>query len=686
MPTDLFIVIVVCLIVITIVVLGSARRINLLKKGLVDSEKARKKVRKSLDQLISHSTDFLFTYNRAGEVVYASSNAPRTLGFPTDSPIPLRNIVTDSEINRDLFKHIRNVFDTGVVRDEPYFIEISDSWDNKHMLEVFEVVNKNSDGYVRNVTGIARNVTDQYNAELELKQSESRQLSILKAIPDAIFTIDREIRYVDYRVQNEEELWYKPSKFLGMKVSEVVPEPLGSIFTGHIERVFETGELQRIEYSFKQKGQDKYYEGRIIKLDEEFVMVITRPITAQKQIEVELRKAAKAAESATEAKSNFLATMSHEIRTPMNGVIGMTNLLAETELTEDQREYVETIKASGDTLLRIINDILDYSKIESGKLQVDESVLSLKKLVDDSISLIMYEAKRKDLAINTIIDEEVPEFVISDRGRLRQILLNLLSNAVKFTETGGVTVFIEAESQSDRSLILKFKVQDTGIGIKQDKLRVLFKEFSQADSSHTRRFGGTGLGLAIVKNLVKLLNGKVSVSSQIGVGSEFSFTVVARMVNDQNLKVIRTGDHPVEERDPKDLVISNDYPLKVLVAEDNTINSKLTSIFLERMGLGADAAISGEEVLAMCQKTNYHVVLMDVAMPSMDGYQATQALKQIGGDEAPYIIGVSANAFKEDIKRALDIGMDDYLSKPIKFEELREKLIAAGQKKFPSLP
>ncbi|MCO6360211.1 ATP-binding protein [Roseivirga pacifica] len=686
MSSSLFITIVVCLIVITVVVLATTRHTKVLKKRLIESERTRKRTRNSLDHLMRHSSDFLFKYNRAGEVISASPNVRRLLGFPLKEPVPIRNIVTNSPVNHQLYKHMRQVFETGRVRNEPYFIEIKDSWDNKHILEVFEVVNKNSEGYIKNVTGIARDVTDQYNAELELKQSENKQLTIIKALPDAIFTIDREIRYVDYTVQNEEELWFKPSHFIGKKVADVVPEPMGSIFTAYIEKVFETGELQRIEYSFRQKGQEQFYEGRIIKLDEQFVMVISRPITAQKQVEVELRKAAKAAESAAQAKSNFLATMSHEIRTPMNGVIGMTNLLAETELTEDQKEYVETIKASGETLLRIINDILDYSKIESGKLQVDESVLSLKKLVDDSASLIMYEAKRKNLAINTIFEEDTPEFVISDRGRLRQILLNLLSNAVKFTESGGVTVFVSSESQSDKSIILNFKVQDTGIGIPQDKLNFLFKEFSQADSSHTRKFGGTGLGLAIVKNLVKLLNGKVSVESQVGVGSEFSFTVVARMVNESNLRVIRSKAGEEENEDKKDWVISQNYPLKVLVAEDNTINSKLTSIFLERMGLSADFAISGEEVVSMCREANYDVVLMDVAMPGMDGYEATQVLKQAGSEAAPYIIGVSANAFKEDIKRALDLGMDDYLSKPIKFEELREKMIVAGQKKFPVVP
>ena len=249
------------------------------------------------------------------------------------------------------------------------------------------------------------------------------------------------------------------------------------------------------------RGSQENFEGRIIKLDEQRVLIISRDITAKTNLEIELRKAKDAAESAAKTKSDFLATMSHEIRTPMNGVIGMTSLLAETALSKDQKDYVDTIQASGDTLLRIINDILDYSKIESGKLSFEENVFSLEKVIQDSFGLFSFEASKKDLFLNTEINDDVPAFIKTDRGRLRQILLNLLSNAVKFTERGSVSLKVELESQTTKRAIIRFIIKDTGIGIPQNELKELFQEFTQVDSSHSRRFGGTGLGLAIVKRL-----------------------------------------------------------------------------------------------------------------------------------------------------------------------------------------
>ena len=237
---------------------------------------------------------------------------------------------------------------------------------------------------------------------------------------------------------------YDPNDFIGKKITEVIPEPVGFKLEKAIEDAFKSDELTRIEYSLDMK-EEMFYEGRMVKLSEDRVLIISRDITAQKKLEVGLRKAKEAAEAATAAKSNFLATMSHEIRTPMNGVIGMTGLLAETELSKEQKDYVETIQASGDSLLRVINDILDYSKIESGKMSFEDSLFSLEKVIEDSINLVLFEATKKGISIEKQIDKDVPRFIVTDRGRLRQVLLNLLSNAVKFTESGLVKLSVHLE-------------------------------------------------------------------------------------------------------------------------------------------------------------------------------------------------------------------------------------------------
>ena len=345
----------------------------------------------------------------------------------------------------------------------------------------------------------------------------------------------------------------------------------------------------------------------------------------------------------------------------MNGVIGMTGLLAETELSKEQKDYVETIQASGDSLLRVINDILDYSKIESGKMSFEDSLFSLEKVIEDSINLVLFEATKKGISIEKQIDKDVPRFIVTDRGRLRQVLLNLLSNAVKFTESGLVKLSVHLEKSGDKSCKLKFVVLDTGIGISNEKLNGLFKEFTQADSSHSRKYGGTGLGLAIVKNLVKLFGGKVNVKSEVGKGSEFAFTIKANLT--------KSGQDTGLSNKNKDLFkpISEEFPLEILLAEDNAVNRKLTSLFLEKLGYQNQYAMDGLEVIQLLKYKPYDVLLLDISMPNMDGYEVAKVIKEMKIEPKPYIIGVSANAFKSDIEKAKEAGMDDYITN-VKFE------------------
>ena len=388
--------------------------------------------------------------------------------------------------------------------------------------------------------------------------------------------------------------------------------------------------------------------------------------------DVALRRAKEAAEESARAKGIFLATMSHELRTPMNGVLGCTQLLKDTVLTDQQRELIETMHRSAEALLTLVNDILDFSKIEAGKMTLEVADVDLRALIGDVTTLVAEFAAKKRLSVSVEIDPDVPEVFRGDPIRLRQILLNLVGNAIKFTEQGEVTVTVslkqERTEESD-SVVLEWRVRDTGIGMTPEQQSRLFQAYAQADASTTRKFGGTGLGLMICHQLVQLMGGTITVSSEFGQGSTFIYTTNLLPAIHRDAPVSSLG---TDQRSVGELV----GPLRVLVADDNEINQVVACKFLQKLGCHVEVARTGREAVEAITRTAYDVVLMDCEMPEMDGYEATREVRrrEEGTPSHLPIMALTGHASDEDAQKCHHAGMDKVMTKPLTLPALRTSL------------
>ena len=388
-----------------------------------------------------------------------------------------------------------------------------------------------------------------------------------------------------------------------------------------------------------------------------------------RQKTIALEASREAAEAANQAKSEFVANMSHEVRTPLNGVLGTAELLLRTRLGEQQRRYVETLRASADVLLHTVNSVLDFSKLEAGKLILEEVTFDLHEAAQDVVAIHRSEADRKGLELSLQLDSSLPRYVVGDRTRLRQALSNLVANAVKFTHQGSVRAGVRWLDPHCR-----FEVRDTGIGVDPTDHERLFDVFAQADSSTTRRFGGTGLGLAIVKNIAAAMDGEVGFESRPGAGSLFWFTAT--------LSPSATG--PIEE----ETELRPQTPAKILLVEDNATNLEVQRAFLEVLGHDVVVATNGLEAVDVFEHTSFELVLMDCQMPTMDGFEATRRIRRLErGDSRTVIIALTASILAADRQKCLAAGMDDHLGKPIALKDLAAKVEAwLGRKAEATLP
>jgi signal transduction histidine kinase/CheY-like chemotaxis protein/HPt (histidine-containing phosphotransfer) domain-containing protein len=379
----------------------------------------------------------------------------------------------------------------------------------------------------------------------------------------------------------------------------------------------------------------------------------------------ELASALNKAEAATEAKATFLASMTHELRTPMNGVIGTASLMADSELTTAQREQLDIIRNCGDHLLMVINDILDYSKIEALKMELEYAPLDLKKLIKEILNITKPMTDAKDLLIESFVDENAPAYIEGDVVRLRQVLVNLVSNAIKFTHNGGIYISVNPTSKNT----LEFSIRDTGIGIAPNVQKKLFSAFTQADSSTTRQYGGTGLGLVISKKLVELMGGNVSVKSQVGEGSVFTFSIQAKPLDAMPAEI---------EQNVLPFKLAEEKPMDILLAEDNLVNQMVAKGFLQKLGYIPDVVNNGYEAVQALKNKDYDLIFMDMMMPVMDGLEASRIIcASKPAHQRPWIIAMTANALEEHKQQCLQAGMNDFLTKPYTIGNLQTALLAA---------
>jgi PAS domain S-box-containing protein len=565
-------------------------------------------------------------------------------------------------------------------------------------VEVHEQLLRNGGSQVVGMRLAAIDMTEGKKSEDQAYEAATELRALFQTVPDLFLRLDRSGKVLHSTGGQSSDLFLSPDKFRGKNLKDLLPPEAMDQVQDAQEKARKTKAPQIVEFSVESRVGQQVYETRLLPLDWEHSIATVRNITARKNDEKRLQEYAQelerkneeletalvTARDATQLKSRFLANMSHEIRTPMNGVLGMTDFLLSTELTSEQQEYAGSIKKSADALLALINDILDLSRIEAGKLRLDHLPFSLPATVEESSSIFALQARTKGLDFATVTSGDLPDLVVGDAGRVRQVLTNLIGNAVKFTDSGRIDVEVELLRSTKDGIVARFTVSDTGIGIPPEQQSRLFESFTQGDGSSTRKYGGTGLGLSISKQLVELMDGQLGVESKPGLGSRFWFTanfgkapVTAAVpaVPAPPKRPVPTPAAPAPPPAPKVPIPSVPGPrkLRVLLAEDNEINQRIALRLLEKLGVGADAVDNGRAAVEALSQRSYDLILMDCQMPEMDGFEATAVIRnrERGKSRTP-ICALTANAMEGDREKCLAAGMDDYISKPVGLDKLRE--------------
>ena len=652
-----------------------------------EREKQRKQLHNLKDSIDAHA--IVSITNTAGDITYANDRFCQISGYTRGELLGRNHRILKSGRHSDaLFEDMWATISSGKVWNGEVCNRAKDG--HEYWVAATIVPFLDESGLPAEYIAIRTDITARKAAEEKLAEQLLFSRQLMDAIPVPIYYKDTQGRYLGCNRSFADMFGVSDiGSWLGSTVFDLLSPEMAQFHHERDVKLFQHQGTQTYEVEGMHVGGASrflvYHKASMTRADGTVSGLIGAIIdmSDRRRWEEGLIHARDAAEIANRAKSDFLANMSHEIRTPMNGIIGMTELVLDTPLNNEQRDYLQIVKSSADALLTIINDILDFSKIEAGKMLVEVIGFDVRRTFDDTLKPLTLRAQQKGFDIRCDIGSDVPERLLGDPGRLRQILVNLIGNAVKFTDRGEIVVQVRAHATGADRVDLSVTVRDTGIGIPADKCAHIFEAFSQADTSTTRQFGGTGLGLTISNRLVELMGGTLSVESTVGVGSTFS--LLLPLAVDRHSSAAG-GYTPLLADDGASVTQRS---LQVLLVEDNVVNQRLATRLLEKWGHKVTLAENGLEALEHIERGQFDVALMDMQMPVLGGIEATRRIREREvGRDLPHlpIIAMTANAMESDREACLEAGMDDYLAKPIKAGVLAEKLAAlSGQGNAPGL-
>ena len=569
---------------------------------------------------------FIYKINPAGNVVFISDNVKSVTGYHSSEIIGKRGFkLSDNPFNKALIANGK-YFGTFPVKDACK-VEIIDKYDKTIWLEIVEQEEKNNNGEVIGRFGIAKNITQKIESIESLKASQANKSALLEAIPDGLISLNKDGFLIDWKNPSEKEFKFDFNPSTGANLLDVFPKQVCSAIYSSFNEAVKTQKAVGSEFTWKENNNKFYYECRILVVSSNSYMILIRDITTQKLFEESLEKEILSAEEASKAKDQFISTVSHELRTPLNGILGMSTLLEETNLSEEQKDFLKTLKFSAASLNKIINDILDFSKIESGDVFLNEQQIDIKNILDEAINNNLEYARLKNISINYLMADNVNQKCIGDSKKILQVLNNLIENAIKFTNQGEISIQSKLLINEDKTQYIQFTVKDSGIGIDQRQIPTLFQPFTQIDSTDTRKHGGTGLGLAICAKLVNLMNGKIWVESEVNSGSTFFFTIQIKNAN----QVIPANFEAKMEALP-----NNKEHLEILLMDENPITSLMFSSNLQKLGHNVKAYKSAQTELPI----NLDLIMVNFkSSPNITGEYLNNLISK-NSESKPRIIGV----------------------------------------------